>query len=180
MVSTHIHQHLDTTIAQSTLYLLKLSISSTQFTQKVEFYALHRCCFNMKKVLFLIPLLISILSAKDMIVVTSTTSGIQNISQKQIKEIFLKKRNFIGEAEVIAINLSASEPTRIDFEEKILNMDRTELAAYWAGQHYQGISPPVTQKSQISLKAFLKNVKGAIGYMEKSQLEPGLKVLHVF
>jgi len=118
--------------------------------------------------------------AGEWAVVASGSFKPNSLSQKQIKEIFLKKRGFIDNQEVFPVNLGAGEKGRIIFEEKILGMDRGEISSYWMSQHYQGITPPVTQKSQAGVKAFVKSVKGAIGYVEKSQIEPDMKVLYEF
>ncbi len=138
------------------------------------------CIGAILRAFFTLCFVATIVFAKDMLVVTSVNSNVQSLSAKQVKEIFLKKRTFVGENEVVAINLSANEQSRVVFEEKVLGMDRTELAGYWSAQHYQGITPPLTQKSQASLKALLKNLKGAVGYIDKSQMESGLKVLYEF
>lgn len=116
----------------------------------------------------------------DWVVVAGGGFKSGSLSQKQVKDIFLKKKTFIDSQEVIPINLPASEKGRSIFEEKLLGMDRTEIGNYWISQHYQGITPPLTQKSQAGVKAFLKNAKGAIGYIEKSQLDSDLKVLYEF
>lgn len=118
--------------------------------------------------------------AGEWAVVASGSFKQNSLSQKQIREIFLKKRAFVDNQEVFPVNLSASEKGRIGFEEKILGMDRNEISSYWVSQHYQGITPPVTQKSQAGVKAFVKSVKGAIGYIEKSHVEPDMKVLYEF
>lgn len=116
----------------------------------------------------------------DWVVVAGGGFKSGSLSQKQVKDIFLKKKTFIDSQEVIPINLPASEKGRSIFEEKLLGMDRTEIGNYWISQHYQGITPPLTQKSQAGVKAFLKNAKGAIGYIEKSQLDSDMKVLYEF
>lgn len=120
------------------------------------------------------------LSGGDWVVVAGGGFKSGSLSQKQVKDIFLKKKTFIDSQEVIPINLPASEKGRSIFEEKLLGMDRTEIGNYWISQHYQGITPPLTQKSQAGVKAFLKNAKGAIGYIEKSQLDSDMKVLYEF
>jgi ABC-type phosphate transport system substrate-binding protein len=141
--------------------------------------------FNISTVLKNIVLLFgifisSILSAKDFVVITSSRTQINTLTPKIVKELFLKKKSFVSDQEIIPVNLPSNEKLRAIFEEKVLATDRTELSDYWIEQHYQGIAPPLTQKSQAGVKAFVKSVKGAIGYIEKSQMESGLRVLYEF
>lgn len=135
---------------------------------------------SMRKLFFAPLFLVSLSFGSEFVVVASSSFKESSLTKKQLRDIFLKKKSFIGSDDVVAVNLSASEKARISFEEKVLEMDRGELVAYWSNQHYQGITPPVTQKSQAGIKAFIKSVKGAIGYIEKKALEPDMKVLYEF
>jgi ABC-type phosphate transport system substrate-binding protein len=132
-----------------------------------------------RSVAFVLAVSVS-LHGGDWIVVAGSSFKSGSLSQKQIKDIFLKKKTFIDSQEVIPVNLPASEKGRTIFEDKLLGMERVEIGSYWISQHYQGITPPLTQKSQAGVKAFLKNAKGAIGYIEKTQLDGELKVLYEF
>ena len=132
-----------------------------------------------RSVAFVLAVSVS-LHGGDWIVVAGSSFKSGSLSQKQIKDIFLKKKTFIDSQEVIPVNLPANEKGRTIFEDKLLGMERVEIGSYWISQHYQGITPPLTQKSQAGVKAFLKNAKGAIGYIEKTQLDGELKVLYEF
>lgn len=133
----------------------------------------------MRKVAILM-FIATLATAGEWVVIASPSFKQGSLSTKQIKDIFLKKKAFIDSQEVFPVNLAASDKARMSFEERLLGMDRGELVGYWANQHYQGITPPVTQKSQAGVKAFVKSVKGAVGYIEKAQLEPDVKVLYEF
>ncbi|MBW6488098.1 hypothetical protein [Sulfurimonas sp.] len=57
-----------------------------------------------------------------------------------------------------------------------MNFER--LKSYWAAQHYLGKRPPVGMHSEESVKAFVKNVEGAIGYINVKNLDNDIKVLY--
>ncbi|MBN2782374.1 MAG: hypothetical protein JXQ66_03955 [Campylobacterales bacterium] len=59
-------------------------------------------------------------------------------------------------------------------------MDREQLNTFWTKQHFQGVTPPITQSSLNSLKHFIQNVEGAIGYMPKEEIDDSFKVLYEF
>jgi len=130
--------------------------------------------------LFLIITFIVSLHSASYVIATSTKSNIENTSVRQIKDIFLMKRHFIGDQRVVPVNMLSSSDLRKVFEKSVLKTDREKLNNYWIKQHFQGISPPVTQASANSLKLFLKNVNGAIGYLPKELLDTDLKVLYEF
>ena len=90
------------------------------------------------------------------------------------------KRHTIGNQKIIPLNLLGQEASRIAFENEILKMDRNRLNTYWVKQHFQGITPPITQPSHESIKAFVQNVEGAIGYIPSSQVDSNVKVIYEF
>jgi ABC-type phosphate transport system substrate-binding protein len=134
---------------------------------------------NFTKIISLTLLTIS-LHAGEYAVVVNKKNTIGEISKKQLKNIFLKRQFFIGNQKVIAINVSANMPLRIYFEKNILGMSRERLNSFWTSQHFHGVSPPSTQSSTNSVKIFVKNVDGAMGYLPKSLVDDSLKVVYEF
>lgn len=127
--------------------------------------------------LFLLLLLISYnLSAEEHVVVANKT--MKTLSKSQIKAIFLKKMRIVDDIKVVPVALQARDPLRTNFEHKILKMNFVRLKSYWTKQHYLGHRPPLSMKSQASIKAFVKKVDGAIGYIDKKNLDGDLKVLY--
>jgi len=120
------------------------------------------------------------LYGSDYVVVTYNTSLIQTLSKKQIKDIYMMKRHFINCMKIIPVNLPTSLLIREKFEKNVLKVNREKLSNYWIRQHFQGIRPPLIQSSFVSVKLFLKNVDGAIGYLPKKSMSSDLKVLYEF
>jgi ABC-type phosphate transport system substrate-binding protein len=136
----------------------------------------------MKKfIIFILLISFSIsLYAGEYAVVVNKKNSIDKISKKQLKNIFLKKKYYIGNQKVIAINISANMSLRMHFEKSILGMSRELLNKFWTKQHFHGVSPPSTQSSTKSIKLFVKNVDGAIGYLPKNLIDNSLKVVYEF
>jgi len=129
----------------------------------------------MKRLLILL-LLATLSFASEYVVISN--KKMKDLSKTQIKAIFLKKINIINDLEVIPINLGTRNDLREKFEKDILKMNFVRLKSYWTKQHYLGHRPPLSMKSQQSIKAFVKKVDGAIGYIEKSALDDSVKVLY--
>ncbi|WP_415251800.1 hypothetical protein [Sulfurimonas sp.] len=102
----------------------------------------------------------------------------KNLSKEQIKAIFLRKTTIVDNKKIIPINLAPRNEIRLKFESHVLNMSFNRLKAFWTKQHYLGHRPPLTMKSQDSIKAFIKKVDGSIGYIESSALDKDLKVIY--
>lgn len=132
------------------------------------------------KILLIISLLYGgLLSAEYSIIISKKVSLSETTSQ-QIRDVFLMKRHTIGNQKIIPLNLIGQDASRIAFENEILKMDRERLNTYWVKQHFQGISPPITQPSHESIKVFVQNVEGAIGYIPSSQVDSSVKVIYEF
>jgi ABC-type phosphate transport system substrate-binding protein len=132
------------------------------------------------RILMTFLLLLSLIGANEYIVVLSKKSTITKLTKTQIRDIYLKKREFIESTKVVPINLLAHDTIRIAFEKRVLNIDREEINNYWIEQHYHGVRPPLTQKSTSSLKAFLLNVEGSIGYLKRAQKSDDMRVVYEF
>lgn len=133
----------------------------------------------MKKLL-IISLLCGVLSAAEYSIIISKKISVAEISSQQIRDLYLMKRHAIGNQKIIPLNLLGQDASRIAFENEILKMDRDRLNTYWVKQHFQGTTPPITQPSHESIKAFVQNVEGAIGYIPSSQVDASVKVIYEF
>lgn len=116
----------------------------------------------------------------DIAVIVAKTSPITSLSKKQLQEIYLKKQQFFNEIKLMPINLQAGSGARNSFERAILKMDEIELGEYWNEKHYNGVNPPMVQKTQEAVKAMVKKAPGSIGYIDESLLDDTLRVVATF
>ena len=131
-------------------------------------------------VLLILLMLMPLVYGADYAVVVAKNSSITTLEADNIKDIFLRKRNFEAGVRLVPVNLLGDEEARRDFEQNILRMDRAEISQYWVSNHFQGISPPATQASLLSVKLFIERVGGAIGYLPIEMIDSQLKVLYEF
>lgn len=128
-------------------------------------------------IIFLSTVVLYAISFGDEYVVISN-SKMKDLSTAQIKAIFLKKITVIDNINAVPVNLGAMDLTREKFENKIVEMNFERLKSYWTKEHYIGKRPPVSMQSEESVKAFVKNVEGAIGYINANNLDNSVKVLY--
>ena len=127
--------------------------------------------------LFLVIFLLSNIAFGHEYVVVAN-KHMEDLSLSQIKAIFLKKLILVNDLQAVPINLDARDPLRAKFEQHILEMNFDRLQSHWTKEHYLGHRPPISLKSQESVKAFLKKVDGSIGYIEMDNVDDGLKILY--
>ncbi|PHS59080.1 MAG: hypothetical protein COB17_00670 [Sulfurimonas sp.] len=132
------------------------------------------------KTSILIILLSINIFASEYAVVVDKSVQINKLTQKQIRDIFMMKRHFVKDIKIVPVNISSSAKLRDEFEKKVLKINRVKLNRYWIKQHFQGISPPIIQSSDNSMRLFIQNVKGAIGYLPISAVNQELRILYEF
>ncbi len=133
----------------------------------------------MKPLVLLLGLCIAA-SGGEYSVIASNKVSFSALSAQQIRDIFLHKRRTVGDQKIIPVNLVGQHPLRSTFESEVLEMDRNRLNAYWIKQHFKGVTPPLTQPSFESIKAFVQNVEGAIGYVPSVMVDSSVKVVYEF
>ena len=128
---------------------------------------------------FLLLLLLQVnLNAKEYAVVASF--AYEDMPINKIKALFLKKSAYVGSLKIIPLNLSLGDTRRDSFEKNVLGMNFSTLKSYWNRQHYLGHRPPISLKSQKAMKTFIKNVQGAIGYIELKNVDSELNILYIW
>lgn len=114
--------------------------------------------------------------ADEYVVITSKNTPEMTLAQ--LKAIYLKKITFIDNVKMVPLNLGTRDKLRLKFEKQVLNMNFARLKNYWTKQHYLGKRPPLSVKSQDSVKSFIKKVDGSIGYVNASNRDENMKVLY--
>lgn len=127
-------------------------------------------------ILFILASFAINLFSKEYVVVAR--QKFDNVSVSKIRALFLKKSFYIKDQKIIPLNLTSRNKIRKSFEKRVLHMSFTRLKSYWTKQHYLGHRPPISMKSEEGIKAFMKNVDGAIGYMELNQVDNDLKIIY--
>ncbi|MFK5938461.1 MAG: hypothetical protein QM497_08710 [Sulfurimonas sp.] len=133
----------------------------------------------MKKIILFLTLssFIFLNTSADEYVIISNSS-LQHLTKQQIKAIYLKKTTLIDDITLVPINLGYDNILREKFNKEILHMSTEQLKEYWTQQHLMGTRPPISMKSQESIKAFIKNVDGSIGYINRNNIDKNVSILY--
>ena len=116
--------------------------------------------------------------AGGLLVIASPQVQDDTISIKQLADIYtLKKVFWANETPVVPVNREASSAVREKFSEAVFNLSPQELAEYLNRLRFQGKPPPLIQTSDQAVLGFVRNVPGAVGYIDASQAATGVKIL---
>jgi hypothetical protein len=107
-----------------------------------------------------------------------SNAKMKDLTRLEIRAIFLKKITLLDDTELVPINLEALDPLRLKFEKELLGMSFSRLKSYWTQEHYLGHRPPISMKSQESIKAFIPKIDGSIGYLNIENVNENMKILY--
>lgn len=132
------------------------------------------------KIIYTLILMTISIYASNISIVINKNSNISNLSKKEIRDVFLLNKQFINSTKVIPLNILGDSEIRSSFEKKIMEMDKEDINRYWIKKHFQGVTPPLTQQSFESIKLFILNVDGSIGYIPSSLVDKNVRVIYEF
>lgn len=104
--------------------------------------------------------------------------GIKRLDAPTLARIYTGRVIEVDGVPVTAINANAGSDVRTRFLQVFLQQDEDKYTAYWTVRRYigKGASPREMNKSSDVIR-FVTSTPGAIGYIDASELQPGLNVL---
>ena len=135
----------------------------------------------MRLLVILVTLLLGSLSwttQADMVVVVAKNSSIAELTERQIKRIFLSKTRRLDGSRIQTLELSNVD-LKAQFYEKVAGKNLRQLNSYWTTLIFTGKGKP--PKNVDKAEALLNELSGnpsAIAYMPVEYLDDRLKVVH--
>lgn len=115
--------------------------------------------------------------ASDGVVVIGN-ANLRRLDPATIAKIYTGKIIEVDGVTVTAVNANMGSPVRNRFLQVYLNQDEDKYTAYWTVRRYigKGASPRELPRS-VDVINFVKSTPGAIGYIDETDVQPGLNVL---
>ncbi len=112
--------------------------------------------------------------ATDFVVVVNTKNTAGPISKDQIAQSFLGSTNTFS-----PIDLADGSPLRIEFYKTVAEKDPSQVRAIWSKLVFTGKArPPKQFATSEEVKKQVESDVNAIGYIEKSAVDAGVKVVY--
>jgi hypothetical protein len=105
--------------------------------------------------------------------------GVPRLDVATIQKLYKGRIIEVGGISVTAANAAAGNALRRQFLEKFLGENEDAYTAYWTVRRFIGKgTPPPELPSSGAIIHFVQNTAGAIGYVEATEIRPGLNILH--
>lgn len=113
--------------------------------------------------------------AGDVVVIGST--GMGKLDAVMVQKVFTGKVIEVNGRHVYAVNIRPSA-LRDRFLRHFLDQDDEKYTAYWTVRRFIGKGVPPRELPGVEeVIEFVRNTPGAIGYIDESEIRPGLNVV---
>jgi ABC-type phosphate transport system substrate-binding protein len=133
----------------------------------------------MGKIVFIAMLLLAAVASwghAGVVVIGHDSLG--SINPTVLKRIYTGRAVQVADAAVTPVNLKAGDRTRSFFFRAVLQRSDDEYIAYWIVRRAIGKgAPPLEVDTARDMIDYVRSTPGAIGYIDATQLEPGVQVL---
>lgn len=118
--------------------------------------------------------------ASELVVIVNPQSGVEQLSKAEVVNIFMgRQRKLPSGATALAIDLASQNTEKKHFYARLVGKELAEINSYWARLIFSGQgSPPRQAETAEEVLDIIENNKGAIGYLEREQVNPRVLVVH--
>lgn len=135
----------------------------------------------MKILLIVTGLLLSV-NAFAGIVLIGNPASTESLTVAQAKSLFLGKSKKLPSGEkALLLEFPQGNPLKIQFHQQVTGKDEAQLKSYWARLIFTGKAKPPKKLSNTNMvKSAVASNKGAVGYIEESEVDDSVNVLLKF
>lgn len=102
------------------------------------------------------------------------------ITRSDLERLYRRSIHYWGDGTPVRpINLPFDHALRRRFSREVLRSSIDSLVTFWNRMYFRGTLPPVVLKSPESVRAYVAKTAGAIGYVPRSDVYPGTKILEL-
>ena len=111
-------------------------------------------------------------------VVVIGNPNLTSLDAPTLEKVYTGRIIEVNGVAVTPVNANSGSAVRNRFLQAYLNEDEDKYTAYWIVRRYIGKgAPPREISSSAAVINFVKSTPGAIGYIDETDLQPGVNVL---
>ena len=105
-------------------------------------------------------------------------ANVPKFDAKRAERLYTGKSTNVNGVLITAVNMASGSDLRNRFLDTYLSQDNEKYEAYWTVRRYIGQgTPPKEVSNPNEMINFIQNTPGAVGYIDESDLKPGLNVI---
>lgn len=105
-------------------------------------------------------------------------SNVPKMDTATLQKVYTGKFTSVAGINVTPVSNKAGAATRNRFLQDFLGQDEEKYTAYWTVRRYIGKgAPPPELATAAEIISYVQSTPGAIGYIDESDLKPGMNVI---
>jgi len=139
----------------------------------------------MKKLILILVILVATVSttvaAQTYKIIVNSSNEVSSLSQKDLALVFLKKQKRWDDGTTIQpIDQKANAQVRNTFSTDVFNKKVDAIRSYWQQAIFSGMTTaPIEKDNDNAVLEYVRNNKGAIGYVSADTPISGVKVISI-
>jgi len=118
--------------------------------------------------------------AEELVVVVNAGAPVQNLTPKQVKEIFLGETAYWGDVKIVPIGYVDGATVQNDFLDRVVHVTENVYKTYWIKRIFrEGGTPPRKVGTAAEVLATVGRTSGGVGFVYASQLGETAEVREV-
>jgi len=134
----------------------------------------------MKTTIVVVLLVVSLTFAQAMAggIVVIGNNNVPKMDVGTIQKVYTGKFISVAGVNVKPVGVKPGTATRNRFLTEFLNQDEDKYTAYWTVRRFIGKgTPPSDLDSAAAVISYVQSTPGAVGYIEETDLQPGMNVI---
>jgi ABC-type phosphate transport system substrate-binding protein len=130
--------------------------------------------YPIKTVMAAAALLLALPAMADVVVVVNPKAAESSMTKDQVAQFFLGKSSSMS-----PVDQPESAPVRAEFYKKVTDKDASQVKSLWSKLVFTGkATMPKEAADSTAVKKMVASDPKAIGYIEKSAVDPSVKVIY--
>jgi len=118
--------------------------------------------------------------ADDLVVVVNSQAPVQQLTNQDVKEIFLGEKTFWGDVHIVPVGYVDGAAIQSEFLDKVINISENVYKTYWIKRIFrEGGTPPRKAATAEEALSMISRNPGAVGFVYGSQLAGATNVREV-
>ena len=137
---------------------------------------------NTRRILLCVVGLVAMpaLALADEVVVVAANSPVNDVSSSTLRRAFLGEPTDVGGVRLVPLNQALNAAPRVVFDRVVLKLEPDAVSKFWIDQRIRGRgAAPRAVPQAAMIGRLVPQLPGAVAYLAKSEVGPGLKVLTV-
>ena len=118
--------------------------------------------------------------ADDLVVVVNSQAPVQQLTDKDVKEIYLGEKAYWGDVRIVPVGYVDGASIQNEFLDKVVNISENVYKTYWIKRIFrEGGTPPKKAATPEEALSIISRNPGAVGFVYGSQMAGATNVREV-